>query len=230
MAGTPKSKGKGGGKAPGTPKSAFSGGKFKKSADFLKGMKKDNRHLLFWQSLQQGIMVGWFQMGNKEEEAFVGPYLKMLQDNPELMEQLGVDAIVYRKGPDGEPMPQNPGTDYNWRQLVFIIGEEENTAEHREGLANGVIANFNLHATVTLFRYPRNVKSGGDITANPIPAVGVSLLDKDVIGLLMAAYPYTALDELKGFDEVMTSFWDEPTHGAGVMDDFINGPSGPSDA
>ena len=110
MAPKNNTKGGKGGKGPSTPTSAFGTGKFKRSPEFLKGVKKDNRHKLVMQGLQKGVIVGYMtKFKNKEEEPFGGPYFKMLQDNPDLMEQLGIDAILFQKGVDGDTaMPQNP--------------------------------------------------------------------------------------------------------------------------
>jgi hypothetical protein len=223
MAGSKSAKeGKGGGgKSP--PKSNFaSAGKFKKSPDFMKNMKKDNRHWLIGEGHSAGIATMYFKKFNKDEEAYIGPWLKLLDDNPEMKEELGIDAILFRRGEDGNTaLTQNPETDYAWRIMVFVIGEDNNTVERREQLMNGVIAHFNLHANAPLFRYPRKCRFGIDRTEDPMTSCGSALLNKDVIGLLLSAYSDNTLEDLKGYDEIMKAFWGSVEDGVQAIDEYV---------
>jgi len=220
---TKKSEG-GGDKTPSKkPQSAFNSGKFKKSPDFLKNMKKDNRHLVMVEGLQGGIVVAYFRKFNNDEEPFLGPYVKFLDDNPDVMENLEIAAIRYRRGIDGRsPMAQYPGTTWGWRQFIFVTGEDENTVEHREEIATRLLDHYNSKATTDLFPYPRKAKFGDDLTSQPMRSVDAALLDRDVIGMMSAAYPDTALTDLRDYEDIMACFWEDIEAGGEVIENYVN--------
>ena len=147
MAPTPPKRGKGSPKgSPSTPKSAFASGKFTKSDGFMKS-KKDGRNLLKQVGLRGGVTLMRFEKFNAEEAIYDGPWKKELDTDPTLMEDLGIQAVVFRKGEDPtEPMPQKEGDEFAWSQMVFIPGEDSNTAVQRETEAMTVIEAFNARA------------------------------------------------------------------------------------
>ena len=204
---------KGGQKSP--PKSAFnSPGKF---GSPIKVGKKDNRNVLDFEGVDKGVMNAYVKKHNAEEEAFMSYDMRLLNDNPGIMEELGINAILSRKGVDGETaMKQSATSTYNWRQFVFIIGEDDNTPANRKALASKLVAHFNSNANSANYQYPRKIKLGEDLTQSPCRPVDSILLDTDVLGMMLAAYPDTPLEELATFDEIMGGFWTDIEHGREV--------------
>ena len=134
-----------------------------------------------------------------------------------------MNAMLYRKGEDGETgMKQCPGSDFSWRMFVFIVGEDNNTEENRKEIADKLIIDFNLHATPVLFKYPKKAKFGDDITAAPMRTLDACLLDSDVIGMMLAAFPDTSLDKISEYGEIMSAFWMNKDHGEEVIEKHIS--------
>lgn len=215
-------KGNNNNKTGGSPvKSAFGIGK---SISYTPGsMKKDQRHLWFLVEVQMGLLAVYIQKHNKDEEAFGGPFWELHSNNPEEMEDLKCQAIVYRKGVDGKTAkPQNTGTTYAWRQLIFAIGADNMTESTCMDVLNTVITKFNLTATPANYRYPRRSKLGGILSGETPAAVDTILLDIDVIGMMMAAYGHTlSLEEMKADEAIMAGFWQDVEHGAEVIDEHL---------
>lgn len=209
------------------PKSAFSSGKFK-GVTPLKG-KKDIRHLLHYEGLQNGVVVAFLQKYNAPEEPFFAYDYKFLNDNPEDMEELGINAIVFRRGSFGEPLKQSPTSTYNWRQFVLIVGEANNTPHKRKEAMKKLVDHFNENATTANYQYPRKVKLGSDYTTSSPAPNNSSMLDTDVIGLMMAAYPNTPLSEVANFDGVMASFWESPDYGRNILEGYEEEETGGGD-
>ena len=85
-------------------KSKFANGAFKLK---LRSPGKDSRNVMFMQGLQNGVVVVWFEKPKSAEAAFMVPDFAMLEANDEMMESLGINAILSRKGEDGStPMTQ----------------------------------------------------------------------------------------------------------------------------
>ena len=117
--------GKGNKKGPATPpKSAFGKGKFTGVVTSA-GKKKDKRHILMYKGLKEGVMVAYLKKvgsGSIEEEPFFHYDYKELTDNPDIMESLGINAILNRRGAQGdEPMKQSATSSYNYRLFLLII-------------------------------------------------------------------------------------------------------------
>ena len=202
-----------------SPQSAFNG-KFKKESGFMSA-QKDTRNLATTEGLSGGVTAVVFQQHNRVEDIFTGPHHRNLAADPESMEHLGISAIVYRRGEDGKlPRPQKPGTDFGWKQMIALPGDIENTPEFREGLVNDIIASWNIQAVRPAHPFPRKMRFAGDVTQSPKRKPDEVMLDRDVIGLLQAAFPENSLEELKGFPDVMDSFWSDQEHGAEVMDEY----------
>ena len=198
------------------PKSAFSG-KYTSTPPGLIG-KKDNRNLMFVEGLKNGVMIVYFQKSNAVEEAFVQPNIKHLEENPDIMAKLGINAIVFHKGSSGDTeMKQSASSSFNWKQLILIIGEHNNNPGCRKELAKKLLEYFNSHATEEFYTYPRNMKFAKDNTQNPYCPVDACLLDSDVVALMEAAYPDMEIDELSTFGEIMSSFWTDVEHGMEVI-------------
>jgi len=215
---TPRGKGKKAEAAKASPASAFKSGKFNGDTP-LKGGRKDNRHVLSIKGFAPGVVTAYVSKYNAEEEPFFLYDYKLLQDNPGIMENLGINAIVARKGTDGEtPMKQSATSTYNWRQFIFIIGEDNNTSAKRKALCAKLVTHFNKNATTANYQYPRKVKFGTDLSDSGMPGpVDANLLDEDVLGLMLAAYPSTPPEELATFDDVMGQFWTDLDHGREVL-------------
>jgi hypothetical protein len=201
------------------PKSAFTTGKFKGGSPF--GKKKDLRHQLFIEGLHNGIVVMYLKKHNVEEEPFLNHDYRLLTEDPQVMESLGVTAILNRKGVDGiTSMTQSSSSTYPWRQMVCIGGEESNTAAKRDKLANLLVGHLNNNATTENYKYPKKVKFGGDVTGATFRPLDCCLLDADVIGAMEAAYADTPLSVLSGFEEIMATFWSDFDHGEEAMHAF----------
>jgi len=211
------------------PSSAFATGKYKGDSP-LKPGKKDVRHLLFVLGLCNGIVLAWLKKYNLDQEPFLNYDYQLLNDSPATMEDLGINAVVHRKGADGATaMTQTPTSTYNWRQMVLIIGEDSNTATARRELADRLIAHFNNNANTANYQYPRKVRFGSDLTGRVFRPADHGLLDIDVLGLMMAAYPTTPLEELATFDDIMSTFWTNIERGREVMAAHVAGQEGADD-
>jgi hypothetical protein len=184
----------------------------------FKSGKKDDRHVLMYEGVQQGVMIAYLKKHNAEEEPFFLHDYKLLNDNPTIMEGLGINAILSRKdGDGGGELMQSPTSTYAWRQFVLIIGESNNTPAKRKEFAEALVNHFNSQATSANYRYVRKVKLGRDFTPRPLLAVDTVLLDEDVIGLMQAAYEDTPLEEVATFDGIMRTFWTDLDHGRDVV-------------
>jgi hypothetical protein len=203
------------------PKSAFSSGKYK--ATLGHSGKKDVRNQMVIEALQEGIMSVYVKKFNVEEEAFLGPDLKLLQENAATMEMLGINAILYRKGVDGATaMMQAPSTNYPWRQFILIVGVEAcKDPQERLKIADKLLAYFNANATTTMYKFPREMKLGEDKTQDPPRPVDAVLLNNDVIAMMKAAYPTLELQELAAYEEtIVGSFWTDTEFGKKTMLSF----------
>ena len=202
-----------------SPVSAFNSGKFKSHLSNLT-KTKDNRNQFVIEGLQQGVVVGWVKKSNRDEEAFIGPDIRHLTDNMDVMEKLGINAILVRRGIDGATaMPQFPSGTYDWKQFVFLVGETCNTKEKRSQIATSLVSHFNNNdTTANEYKYPRKMKFFKDITLGTPRPVDSCLLDADVAGLMAAAFPNMELGELATYDDIMKGFWTDINHGKIVME------------
>lgn len=202
-------------------KSAFDGGK---QVAISHGRSKDRRNQWFVEGLKGGVVVGYFKKATKDEEAFAAPFFQLLETSVEDREELGCSAILLMKGVDGEtPKPQNPGTTWGWRLLLFIVGENGNTPEKRREISNLVISKFNDMATSEHYRYPTKLRFGDDQTAPEHRAIDTMVLDEDVIGMMNAAYgQLSTYEDMMVDPEIMADFWEDPTRGSVVMEQFLS--------
>ena len=213
---TPRGKQAAKGNAKTPPKSSFKTGKFTGKTP-LKG-KQDNRTGLNFMGLKPGAVAFWLKKHNSEEEPFFNYDYKLLADNPSIMEELGINAIVPRKGIDGEtPRKLSTTSHYNWRQFLCIVGEDNNTPAKRKALAAKLVAHFNANANTCNYEYPRKVKFVHDLTGSTPRPADAALLDTDVIGLMLAAYEDTPIEEVSTFDDIMCHFWTSIAHGRDVV-------------
>ena len=202
------------------PKSALSGGKYK--SPILGKGKKDSRNQVWMKGMQENVAVGWLKKSNREEEAFAAYDMELLHNQPELLETLGINAILFRKGTDGAtPMPQSATSSYSWRQFLCVLGEG-NTPEGRRAFAMNLIDHLNNNATSEHYQYPKKYKFGGDLTATPMETVDTALLDEDVMGVMLAAYPTTSIADLVTFEDVMERFWSDIDHGREFLEQNAN--------
>ena len=197
------------------PVSAFNGGKFK-SRISLTG-KKDVRNHVIVEGLQCGVVVAHVKKFNKEEEAFIGPHVRHLENNEDVMENVGVNAILNRKGADGDtPMMQKPDGQYPWKQFLFVVGESNNTKQERIRLGSKLADHLNDMSSVEC-KFPCKSKFVKDITsATPCP-LDACLLDADVLRLMPAAYPGLSMEEMMNFDCIMAGFWCNTDRGQELM-------------
>ncbi|MGL5934882.1 MAG: hypothetical protein ACRCZI_04590 [Cetobacterium sp.] len=184
----------------------------------FKSGRKDDRHVLHYQGVQQGVMSAYLEKYNAPEEPFVHHDMKLFKNQPSLMEDLSINAILFRKGPNGGTLMQSSTSSYAWRQFIFIIGENNNTPAKRKDYAEALVRHMNTQATSENYQYVRKIKLGNDLTERPLLPVDTILLDEDVLGLMVAAYEGTPLAEIATYDTIMKSFWTNLAHGKEVVE------------
>jgi len=196
------------------PASAFKNGKY---ASPVGKTKKNLQNELHVAGLLPGVVALWGQNGNKEEDAYNWYDVNLLKNSPDLMEELGINAMSFRRGPDGLPMKQSASSEYSWRVYICIVGEDNNTAQGRRALANKIIEHFNSNAVRPNYQYPKRWRFGGDSTTSPMGAADQVLLDLDVLGLVLAAYPGSRMGDIIEWDGVVGKFWQDEAHGHGIL-------------
>ena len=203
-------------------KNMFSSGSFKGSP--LGKKARDNRHLMFIEGLKNGVVVAWLKKWNKNEEPFLAYDMIQLNNNPEICESLGINAIVPRRGQDGDtPLKQSSMSDYDWRQFVFIVGDDKNTAVNRREMANHLIDHMNKNAVIPNYQYPVKVKFAGDKTANPMGTLSDHMLDKHVLEMMHHAYPGMTSEQLIKDSTIVESFWSDVDYGNSFLADNDTG-------
>ena len=203
-------------------KSAFASGGFKGSP--LGNKPKDNRHVLFVEGLMNGVMVAWLKKWNKNEEPYLAYDMILLTGNPELCEKLGINAIIPRRGEDGiTPLKQNPTSDYDWRQFIFILGEDGNTDVNRRVVANRLIDHMNKNAVLPNYHYPVKVRFGGDRTKTPMATISDHMMNKHVLSMMRSAYPAMTVGQLLADTDIMESFWNNVAYGISYLVENDNG-------
>jgi hypothetical protein len=217
MAPGKKAKGNNSGKKS-PPTSALKSGKFASKLVLSPG-SKDKRHLLEYKGVQQGVVGFWVKKCDAEEEPFFLHDSQELRNNAEVRERLGIALVTKRKGEDGETeLPQSPGAEYGWTLMMVLLGEDNNTANGRREVAMKLLEHFNANAVKPNYKFPRKVRLGRDHTGSKQRPVDNLLLDKDVYGLMAAAYPNNRPTELIAFPQVMKSFWSNIKHGKEVIE------------
>ena len=219
-AGTPGGKGRKAGKVGSPAKESAFKGRFKGSPTLKPN--QDNRNVVNVVGLQNGMCVAFVKKANKELEAHLPHDMRVLYSNQTIRDDIGINAILPRRGVDGESeMPQNPGSEYPWRQFLFILGEDNNTAAGRRAEVAGLINLLNENATNENYKYPKRAKFGQDLTTNPMQPASAVMLDQHVVGLLMPAYPNTTLAELKEDEDIVSSFFVDVEEGKAMIDEAI---------
>lgn len=202
------------------PSSALKNGK-SASKVFVVSPNKDNRNQLHYKGTKEGVVGFWVKKHNTDEEPFLLYDIQFLRNNDQTREELGIALITTRKGHDGATaLLQSPGSSYNWTLWVMLLGDDQNTAANRKDAAKKLLEYFNANANSQNYTYPRKMKLGADHTGSRKGPVDTLLLDKDVIGLMAAAYPTTPLDELIEFKEIMQTFWMDVAHGKEVVENY----------
>jgi len=204
-------------KAMSPPKSAFAKGRYTGSPGL--GKKKDNRHELVIEGLMAGVVVAYIKKSFSEEEPFLAYDYTLIRTNQEIMDTLEINDTVFRKGINGEtPKPQCVGSNYSWRQFLFIVGEEDNTVEKRSEIGNRLKDHLNQNANITNYRYPISIKLGNDRTIQDnMRPLDSCILNDDVIGLINTAFPGTLFSDLVQFEELMGTFWGDIDDGRNIM-------------
>jgi hypothetical protein len=174
----------------------------------IKGsIKKDSSNKLFIQGSKGGIVTAYVQKSSAVEEAFLVYDFGLIRENEATAKELEVNEIVQRRGPDGLPLSQRRGAQHAWKQLLMIVGEDNNNEEYRKGLADKIITFLNRNAIEENYKWPRKTKFGGDLTLTPMAAMDSLLLDKDVFKVMKIAYPDNTVAELAGFPEICGNFF-----------------------
>jgi hypothetical protein len=201
------------------PTSKFKSGAAKFDSPF-KGGKKDDRNVLLYNGAQNGILTCFLKKPNADEEPYALHDYNLLKESPDLMETLNINAVLSRKdttSSENTELMQSPTSTYPWRQFVLLIGENNNTPPRRRQYAQALVDHLNTQATSANYRYVRKVKLGSDLSNRPLVPVDRVLLDGDVVGLMLAAYESTPLEELATYDTIMRTFWTDIAHGREVL-------------
>jgi hypothetical protein len=171
------------------------------------------------EGLLAGIVVAYIKKSHSEEEPFLAYDYTLIHTNQEIMDSLEINETVFRKGSNGETaLPQCVGSNYSWRQFLYIVGEEENTVEKRSEIANRLKDHLNQNANITNYRYPVSIKVGNDPTVQDnMRPLDSCILSDDVIGLINTAYPGTLFSDLVQFEERMATFWGDIDDGRNIM-------------
>ena len=197
-------------------KNLFANGTFKGS--LLSKKNKDKRHILFVEGMKNGVVTVWLKKHNKNEEPYLAYDMIQFRDDSELCESLGIDAIIARRGEDGETaLNQNANSEYDWRQFIFVVGEDANTPATRKSIAIRMVDHLNKNAVTPNYQFPTKVKFGGDRTAEPMAALSSNLLDQHVLQMMRVAYPAMTIADFLADQEIMEAFWDNATYGASFL-------------
>ena len=201
---------------PPVKKNAFARGDYKGSPLIKKN--KDNRHVMIIEGMQNGVMTAYLKKANKEEEPFLAHDMILFNNDPNLCESFGINTIIPRKGVNGEtPLKQNPNSSYDWRQFVFILGEEGNNSVNRRSIANALIDHLNGNAVIPNYQYPIKVKFGWDKTTDPMRTISENMLDSHVLQMMKSAYPDTNFGDLLTDVAIISTFWADVDHGSEIM-------------
>lgn len=174
--------------------------------------------MLFVTGYLAGIVTIVVKAAMSNKQAYLKHCFELIKNNEDLREHLGISAIVFRRGVDGTTaMPQEEGKSWKWQMLLCIVGEDNNTPEGRREFAGTIMDFFNENATKENYEHPKQCRFGGDLTATPMEPADMGMLDEDVLGLILAAYPEHSISELMAFDDVIGMFWSDVEHGKSVL-------------
>ena len=145
----------------------------------------------------------------------MAPVFKMVKEDEDIMKNLGISCVASRKGNSGseERLQAPSGTRWAWLQFVCIVGENNNTKEHRCSLAKKLVKFINDNTTSANFDFVRRTRKGQDLTTQPMETVDACLIDADVMRMMHAAFQKVPLTELSSNVEVMKTFWKNIEHG-----------------
>lgn len=184
----------------------------------LTKVDRDRRHKLNWVGHQNGIMIVWPEKHNKEEEPCMAHDMDVFHKNPETLEKLQMNAILRRKGDDGSsPMKQAPGSVFDCRCFLCIIGEDNNNEKGRKEQVTLLLDRLNKNAVASNHKCPCKHRLGGDCTGTDLEPVDSSLLDKDILDLLVSAHPEESVGSLMDDHETIGSFWSNVRDGIEFM-------------
>lgn len=204
-------------------KSSFSKSNVNRTPRFFKQAKHD---VLYYTGYEPGVMTLFLASGvNEEKDSFRKFDLDQLREDKKKAAELNINNITYRKGEDGNQLPQSPTKkEYGWAMYISIIGEEDNTPEGRKEIAQGLVDEFNKNGNSKNYKYsPKKVILGDDLTAESMEPCSVGMLDKDVLELLLMAYPKYEPDEILKWDDIIQKFWEDIDHGKFIIKKYIDG-------
>ena len=184
------------------------------------------KNRLYMEAFDGGILLGYFDNGsNFNTAAYNKPHITELQNNDELMEQLNINDIAYRRGVDGKTaLPGRPNATWNWQTLVSIIGVENvhNKEFIEKEFVIPVLAFFNKFDDLTIeYTFTRKTCFIANNTCRPARKISTALLDEKILHLMLAAYGDSAghidLGTLAEVDEIVEMYWEDKEYGKGVM-------------
>ena len=163
---------------------------------------------------------------NDKKDSFRVYDVRNLKENDDLAEELQITSITFRKGEDGMKMPQSPfKPNFGLRMYVSIIGENNNTPEGRKVIAENLKNEFNKNATKENYPWgngPNPVVLGKDLTSDMMGPCDDTMLDKDVLEMILLAYPENSTDEILEWEAVISEFWGDAEHGQDVLKSYIH--------
>ena len=208
-----------------TQKSSFSRSHFNRTPRFEQG----NSNVLYYTGYKPGVMSMYLASGPNEDKDLFRLYdLNQLKGDKQKAEELNINNITYRKGKDGNPMPQSPTNDkFAWQLYISILGEKDNTPEGRKKIAQGLMNEFNKNKTKKNYPWgknpPKKVILGEDLTAKSMEPCDIGMLDKDVLELILMAYDNYSPDEILEWDDIINKFWNDIDHGKEIIKKYIDG-------
>ena len=182
--------------------------------------KKDNRHILYVEGLKPGFVILWLKKHNKDEEPFLKEDYLMFEQQPEKLKQLGIHVVLDRKGDDGiTGLQQGKDRNYKWKQFTAIVGEEHNTPKMRNKIATNLMTYLNVNLkNSNMYKYPYQIRFGGDLTSSPMRPLDAVMLDTDVIEFMNASYESFFLGKLMKHSEIMKKYWTNIEDGKNKME------------
>ena len=165
---------------------------------------------------------------NEDRDSFRLYDVKKLEEDEQKAQELNINNITFRRGEDGNPMPQSPtNQDYSWRMYISILGEENNSPEGRKEIAENLVNEFNKNATKANYPWgkspPKKVILGADLTSESMDPCDVGILDKDVLELILMAYQDYDAKKILEWDDIINEFWEDVDHGKNIIQKYIDG-------
>ena len=204
--------------------SAFSmkDGSNKPSVVTSSNKKKDPRNQLFVEGFHPNFGLAYGKKFNKNHAMCGGWFCTLAEADETMQQEMGSIGVFPLRGPDGNFLPQEPGSLWPWKGTLFVVNEEKDGFEERRAFGDRKIAKWNELATTENCRFPRKMKFAKDLTGETLKKLDQGLLDEDVVRVMMSAYGHAMdLESMKDNNEIMDMFWTDVEQGKKAIDSFV---------